>query len=419
MRFSANGCECGKPMIDVVTFTVNYGYSNKSYVGLLDVVVRDVTLHTRKNNKDCKYIPTMNITFEPPSYALCGWGRIYFEPTKYKLHFLQKWLWDWVDGDVEVMSKKIKLSRCELAYDFGISNKGYVFHAGLAKRLWWHLWPKKGRNLYATYMTRNLNATWLDPKLHDYRCFANLDEAIRYYGRCSDGAVNGDFTGYIQVCKNSKKQCSSHSLAVNPRASKHTTIYPKGIDEVWRVRVEMELAKSAIKILRFKNTNFPGLLDNLPSFDEFYEFRDVDFTTFKNHIFSLPESEALRSNVWQKRINEVEFMPTADKIRMMRVMANEVGKKRWKDGILKKYTRIISFQKILNTRLASTASPSKRMKKGTKPDDMPFREWLGMLIHIGNNQHKIMPLHDMKMEQAACQVKAVKIANSRCIVKRM
>lgn len=393
MRFLASGCEYARPIIDVITFSINYGYSKQFYADLLDVIARNGnTFQTRKNDtgRECKYIPTLNMTLEEPSNTLYGWGRIYFCPTKTSLNLLQRWLWEWVAGDAEVMQNKIHLSRCELAYDFYIPNKGYSFHAGLAKRLWWYIWPIKGQSLYASYMADNLDEMWFwpiyDKKSKKYMLFTSFEDALIYYGKCGDGAINGDFTGYIQVCPRKYKQYSAHSLNPNGRASKHTTIYPKGIDEVWRVRVEMELAKSAIKKLHFQNTNFACLLDNLPNFDEVYEFRDVDFTTFRKHIFSLPESNALRFYVWQKRIDEVEYMPTVDKIRMMRAMADKVGNKRLKDGILKKYSRLMSFTEVLNTRLASTSSPSRRMEKGEKPDGIPFMEWLGMLVKIGNKE---------------------------------
>lgn len=223
-------------------------------------------------------------------------------------------------------------------------------------------------------------------------CFCNFNDVLIHYGKQDDGAVNGDFTGYIQVCKRALKQYSAHSLNPNSRASKHTTIYPKAIDEVWQTRIEMELAKSAIKKMKFKNTDFAGLLDNLPKFSDLYELREVDITTFTKRILSMPKSEPLRSYTWQKRIEEAENMPTADKIRMMRNMADVVENKKLKNNILKKYTRLMSFEEAINRRLGSTASPSRRMEKRKKPDNSAFKEALPMLIHIGNKRHEVLPV---------------------------
>lgn len=82
-------------------------------------------------------------------------------------------------------------------------------------------------------------------------------------------------------------------------------------------------------------------------------------------------------------------MPVADKIRLMRVLADKVGKKRLKDSVLKKFTRLLTFFEAISSRV-TTVGEARRMPKGARLTHRIQQESIGMLIRIG--KPKIMEL---------------------------
>lgn len=233
MKFLADpACISAKPSVDVATFTINYGYSQAQFGELCEVVAQLAgPLQPVKSNakESSKYAPALAMTLEPPSQRLYGWGRIYFVPTDENLWMLQRCVEIWLCGDFDAIQDKVKLSRVELAYDFMLDIDNYSLCEAIAKRLFYRVFPLYGQSLYGSYITNNLSQTWDKHELHENIDFTSFEDALVHYGKCRDGAVNGDFTGYLQSCSRKYREFSSHSLDVNRRASKHTTIYPKEI----------------------------------------------------------------------------------------------------------------------------------------------------------------------------------------------
>lgn len=401
MRIAASlDCAHTLPIVDKITLTVRY-YGKDDFDSLCSIAEHNIESSMQVYEIDGierRHLPKYDVTFEKYHDKSYGWGRIYFTPTKASLSRLQAWLEQWLYGEFTAMCKRVKLSRIELAYDFCIPNMGYLFHAGIAKRLLFRLWQIGGRHIYATYYENGIEHTWQDSECPDF------DKAIANDGKCRDGAINGDFTGYIQSCQRSKQEYSSHSLDPNSRASYHTTIYPKELNKQWRVRVELELAKSGIKRhVKLNYMNFASLLDCLKElpFSRFYEFREADFQTFIRKLKSMPEAQKVLSNyLWQRRIGEVKYMPVVDQIRLMKAFAKEVGKKsgqktknkRFKDKIVDNFTRQLDFTGAIASRLAPESQPSQRTKKGERPAGEPFRESLGMLLKIGKKVRELEPV---------------------------
>lgn len=381
-------CNDALPIIDICTFTINYRYSHAKFMELCKIIEEDmkITLAPRKSKAGilCKYLPKYGITLEPPTQRLKGWSRIYFTPTSESLLSLQKWIFELFVGDFEQVKDRFHLSRIELAYEFSLKSNNYISHEGVAKRIFYRLWPVNFQNSYTTYFTKDIANNWI-------KYFDSFDTAIAHYGKCADGDINGDFTGYIQSCKRDINGHSSHSLDVNGRASKHTTVYVKGIDGIWRVRIELELSKTTCKnLIKLDYSHFDNLLISLP-FSKFYEFREADFPTFVRRLSHMPKlQEILQSHIWRKRSEEVEFMPVADKIRMMKAMKKETDDRKLQ--IMEQFTRKISFTEAINQKLPSGAEPSRRTAKGEKPGQCKFQESMKVLIHIGRQEHKLRPL---------------------------
>lgn len=417
MLFLADyACISAKPSVDVATFSIDYAYSQAQFDELCAIVaasagpLRPVKTRAKKYSK---YAPNLGMTLEPPSQRLHGWGRVYFVPANENLSCLQRCIEIWLCGDFDAMRAKVKLSRVELAYDFMLDIDNYSLCEAIAKRLFYRVFPLYGQSMYASYMTNNLSQTWHKPELHDYVDFASFDDAIVHYGKCRDGAVNGDFTGYLQSCARKYSKYSSNSLDVNHRASKHTTIYPKEIYDLWCVRVEMELAKSTCKNkLPLDYRNFANILDKLPSFDKFYEFREADFATFISHVAALPEAEKIRSYIWQRRISEAHDMPVVDQIRMMKAIADEIGNKSLKNKVVSNFTRKMNFQEAINRRLYPILGASRRSQPGRRPDGIALQEPLAALITIGKRKAVLRPVsQDMAQNRAKLALTGTKNEN--------
>lgn len=404
------------PTVDVVTFTIDYAYSQAQFDELCAVVeaIAGPLLPVKSNaKKNSKFLPSLGMTFEPPSQRLYGWGRIYFVPSHENLLFLQRCVTNWLYGDFEAMQDKVKLSRVELAYDILLSFNNYSLCESVAKRLFYRLFPLRGQSLYASYQTNNLSQTWDKHELHEYVDFTSFEDALVHYGKCADGAINGDFTGYLQSCTRKKSKYSSHSLDPNNRASKHTTIYPKQIFDIWRVRVEMELSKNTCKTkIPLDYRHFANLLDNLPIFSDFYEFREADFDTFISHVMCLPEAEKIKSYVWQRRISEAEDMPIVDQVRLMKAIADEMGNRSLKNKILSNFTRKLDYQEAINSRLKPELGASRRTEPGQKPDGIELHEPLAALVHIGKRKAVLKPLsQDVAQNRAELALTGAKNEN--------
>lgn len=164
----------------------------------------------------------------------------------------------------------------------------------------------------------------------------------------------------------------------------------------------MELAKSTCKNkLPLDYRNFANILDKLPSFDKFYEFREADFATFISHVAALPEAEKIKSYVWQRRISEAEDMPIVDQVRLMKAIADEMGNRSLKNKILSNFTRRLDFQEAINRRLTPILGASRRTQPGRRPDGIELHEPLGALVNIGKRRAVLRPVTaDMAQDRA-------------------
>lgn len=380
-----------KPCFDMVTFSIRFG-SKRGYTAFCAVIEEgEGSLRPRKNRAGrwCRYVG--DITIEPPAWTLknnkYGWGRVYFLATIENLARFQSWVELWLAGDINAMRERLTWRCAELAWDFDVGNGSYMTNEGVLKRIFYRLSPFYMQGVFGVWISNGLTS-WDDLE-QGKKSFNNLNDALRYYGKCEDGAVNGDICCYIQSCKPEDRAKSSNSLDVNHHASRHTKIYIKCLnqkDNKWHIRIELTLKKKLCK--RYLPINYKKFsdiflyLENLP-FSKFYELREADFEIFSKQILAMPEAKKLKKDSWLKTIEETKHMPVADKLRIMREMAKLVGKRRLYDTIKTKYTYNLDLKEAINKRLPAWLEPSRRTKKGEAPDGLQFKEPLQMLVRIG------------------------------------
>lgn len=400
MKFDATCCDTALPRLDQITFTIWFGdgaFGGGGYDHFV-ALAKKHGAQVRPNLSAAGVmgccVPAYGLYIEPPRGGSYGYGRAYFGATPERLSFFEKLSWYYSGEDPFEVFHYVIFKSAELAYDMYVPGGGYSVHEGIAKRLLYRLCPKNCQSLYAVFESRDLELTWNDSKKHNGKIFHSFDDALRFYGHRQDGAINGDFTGYIQSCKRADRHKSSESLAQNLNVSKHITIYPKNIDGVWFTRIELSIAKGALKNnLQCESIIISEIFDSLRNlqFCDLFVLREADLDSFLRDLYKFPESKKIKeSHLWKKRINEVRFQPVVDQIRMMRVLADEVGNKRLKNSILSKYTRELDVSEAISKRLPHELTVARRTPKGEVPSGIPMQEDFSMLINIGKRE--LLPL---------------------------
>lgn len=264
-----------------------------------------------------------------------GWCYVHFEPNTKNLELFQRWLLSFY-GSRHVLERNVSLKRIEFSYDIFFEGGIAPDYAALALRIGRHIWPKHATNTFAV---------------------AIVGEETKK----DDGAANGALTLYTQSCKRPDRFKLSKVLDYNTRATRHSKIYPKAVDDTWFLRIECSLSGPKAKSL-VQYDNFPGLLESVKlfPFGELFTFKDFDFQKF---LSFLPEPRPRLP----KRVPDAEYFPVVDTLRVVSTAAPHYG-------IAKKINRCIqtiTFDEVVNTPLPDRFQISQRKGENPLPDDLP------------------------------------------------
>ena len=285
MWLSCGGLDALLPILDVVEVKLLYQasfdkrMSDEAYKKLLQTRFRQLgrmfelwgyeVRPVKSKGRDALWIPALRTwLIEPCWYD--GKGKVRMcSPDMEVLSAVCEVVTDYVDAILlrsgerspAMMARYISLCRAEFAYDVCFEGGGLDDYASLVLRIGRCLFPRRGRNTFATAI-------------------------IGQCKKCRDGATNGDITFYVQSCSNANKDRPTDELDRNYFAALHTKIYPKKLFGIWFCRIEATPSRRKVnQLIKFDAENWAGVLEQAKiPFSNFYEFRMPDALGLLRHV---------------------------------------------------------------------------------------------------------------------------------------
>ena len=342
-----------QPTIDMLTLSIRYGkeYTNKLewdshcqrlnqvFDRLCKIVEKDIGYPLQNLHNGKTYIPRYGIYMTQPS-ATWGYGRIYLKPTKWKLERLQEWLTQTFYN----LNGIVSLHSIELAWDFHDHKLSLQDYEKLALRIGSRLLPKSIVNPFTLAIIGNSK-------------------------RCSDGAVNGGLTVYVQSTERRGASQDASTLKHKTKTAGHTKVYAKSIAKTDFLRIEHRLDKGKANRngIALDPTNFTKIMDlpNLP-FSDFFQFKQLDLPTFIQALHPQSGLKGIRQRLWKNELESGPSMTTADAMRLIRVASR--GSKEL-TAAAKRATKSMSFEEAINCPLPEDFYIAQRMGTHALPDD--------------------------------------------------
>lgn len=370
-----------QPIIDTLTLSVRY---NASFAGMRN---KDVYLEwlERQFKSFCRVIERYtgkkveyawrDETYFVPGYGIFltypdakfGYGRVYFQPAAERLELVQKWL-KACFGPAYVHC--VHLQNIELAYDFYCENLLFSDYESLVPRVAARIVQKNAINSFVVALRGKRK-------------------------RCGDGAVNGEFTCYVQSCDKHGASNLSSDLDYKRKVAGKTIIYAKSIKDrsFLRIEIKMDDGKAKRCGIIFDPKNMCKLM-NLPKlpFSKFWQFKEVDVEQFIESLGSTQGLKNIRHGLWAKRLHEVIHAPVADKIRLMKIACK--CSKQLKNT-MKKCVKTMNFDDVVNLPLPNGFFIAWRKGSGPLPDDGELPEKV-VLVPFRHDPLPALPLKPMQ-----------------------